>query len=503
MKLIRATLLLALMLAATAAAVPAAQAATIFDYEVSVDDGASAFPASGDVRVEQLDTTKTTRIIVSPPTGPNRYDSGVLALGASGFSTPDITSLTGGDTITVRQPGTSLAPTESIVIPPIQINLSVGAGVITGFMPAGVVGAIYGENRCNDRPVPHSLPSGSFSIPYGKMLPGEKVQAIAATLDGDDFYYLRHAPGESPCVEINAHTPTPPATGDPPNATPYDLEVSNLNADVALSVRAVLRRGALILSDTSADALSINAEIAPQPLPGDVIDIYRPKTALTPSHSRTIPAVSAVFDSSAELVAVNGPAAAQIMVGLCRAFSCPMENIRTRLDVAAGRTFFDFKAAEGLFGPVDLRADDRVGVVYNDPDNLISHTFTAVPGDLVAPQQSLKLPGKLKLATLRKALKKGYKVKLKSNESGVAKLALTLPAATSSAKKKSRPVTLATATKSVKVGTTTITLKFTKSGRKAIKKLSRKRSRSVVLTSTVTDASGNASTIVKKTKIKP
>ena len=55
----------------------------------------------------------------------------------------------------------------------------------------------------------------------------------------------------------------------------------------------------------------------------------------------------------------------------------------------------------------------------------------------------------------------------------------------------------------VQAGTTTIRLKFTKSGKKALKKLSKKRSRSVVLTSTVTDASGNASTIAKTAKIKP
>jgi len=54
-----------------------------------------------------------------------------------------------------------------------------------------------------------------------------------------------------------------------------------------------------------------------------------------------------------------------------------------------------------------------------------------------------------------------------------------------------------------KVGTNTIKLRFTKSGTKALKKLSKKRTRSVVLTSTVTDASGNASTIAKKAKIKP
>jgi hypothetical protein len=49
--------------------------------------------------------------------------------------------------------------------------------------------------------------------------------------------------------------------------------------------------------------------------------------------------------------------------------------------------------------------------------------------------------------------------------------------------------------------------KFTKAGKKQIKKLAAKGKKakplSVSLTSVVTDASGNASTVVKKTKIKP
>jgi hypothetical protein len=63
-------------------------------------------------------------------------------------------------------------------------------------------------------------------------------------------------------------------------------------------------------------------------------------------------------------------------------------------------------------------------------------------------------------------------------------------------------VTLAKATRSVIAGTTTVTLKFTKAGKKAIKKLRKRNSRLATLTSKVTDASGNVSTIVKRTKIK-
>jgi hypothetical protein len=121
----------------------------------------------------------------------------------------------------------------------------------------------------------------------------------------------------------------------------------------------------------------------------------------------------------------------------------------------------------------------------------LSIRFLATPGDLVAPVQSFKLPNKLKIASLVKALRKGYKLKLNSNEAGTVKLSLGK---------------LATVTKPVKPGSNNFRLKFTKSGKKQIKKLAAKgkraKSLSVTLTSVVTDASGNSSTVVKKTKIK-
>lgn len=47
-----------------------------------------------------------------------------------------------------------------------------------------------------------------------------------------------------------------------------------------------------------------------------------------------------------------------------------------------------------------------------------------------------------------------------------------------------------------------MTFKFTKVGKKALKKLRKRKSRLATLTSTGTDASGNASTLVKRKKIK-
>jgi hypothetical protein len=57
------------------------------------------------------------------------------------------------------------------------------------------------------------------------------------------------------------------------------------------------------------------------------------------------------------------------------------------------------------------------------------------------------------------------------------------------------------------VGTNTYRLKFSKAGKKQIKKLAAKGKKakplSLTLTSVVTDASGNSSTVAKKTKLKP
>jgi hypothetical protein len=283
-----------------------------------------------------------------------------------------------------------------------------------------------------------------------------------------------------------------PPPGGPPPATPYAVSVDHLIEANAQSVRLVLRRGGVVFADASANSSNLNIPFAQRPQPGDIVDVYRPKTAPAPTYSVTIPQISAVFDASADLIAVTAPAAGSETTYACHVYSCSNENFRSRRDLPAGQTVFDFKLSQGSSLPLDIRPDDVVNADWNSADYTLDFEFQAQPGDLVAPVQSFKLPSKLKISALMKALKKGYKIKLTSNEAGSAKLKLGK---------------LASVTGSVKPGSNSLKLKFSKSGKKAIKKLAAQgkhaKSRSISLTSVVTDASGNASTIVKKTKLKP
>ena len=103
MRGLRAAFVLALVLAGMCALASSAGAAAVFTYDIQIDDGAYSPAPLGNARISGLDTTKTTRVIVSPPTGPNRYDSGTIALGVDYFATPDVLGLVPGDTIHVRQ----------------------------------------------------------------------------------------------------------------------------------------------------------------------------------------------------------------------------------------------------------------------------------------------------------------------------------------------------------------------------------------------------------------
>jgi hypothetical protein len=282
----------------------------------------------------------------------------------------------------------------------------------------------------------------------------------------------------------------PPVGGTGEN--PYTISVNHLITSFQPSVRVVLRRGAQILTDNSVSGSSSYASFTTRPLPGDVVDVYRPQGAATPAFSATIPQMSGKFDPVADLAAIDAPAAGEEFVYPCRLHGCPFEIPRIATDRPAGRTIFDFAHSQGGFAKVDLRPDDATNGFWIDPTFTLSFGFALTAGDLVAPAQSFKLPTKLKISTLAKALKKGYKIKLTSNEAGSAKLKLGK---------------LASVTGSVKPGSNSLKLKFSKSGKKAIKKLAAQgkhaKSRSISLTSVVTDASGNASTIVKKTKLKP
>ncbi|MBJ7458933.1 MAG: hypothetical protein JHD02_07095 [Thermoleophilaceae bacterium] len=482
-------------------AVPA-QAGTTYDFNVGLDDGVYSSTPGGNVAISGLSFADTRRIVVTAPSGSVRLDTGVLAAGASNYFSSHLTGFAPGDTVSVRQPGSSVAPTESFTIPNTGLSVVTGATAITGTVPAGWSGNVRGDYRCGLPTVTQTFGAGAFSMPYSRILPGETASLTNFNTSGDYIELVRHSPGETPCVRVDAISDAPYSPGGAADPTPYEVGVDHLLTSVSQSVRIVLRRGATILADASQDTTYGSTEFATKPLPGDIVDIYRPKTAPSPSSSMTLPPVSGVFDAAVDKVAINTPAAGLITAYFCRTYVCATQNARSALNVPAGVKLLDFAAPQSRYAAMDVRPDDVVTGLFEDPDHTIDYYFEITPGDLVAPTQSFRLAGKLKRKSLIKAFKKGFKVSLSSTEVGSAKLSLTLPLASTKSKKKPRTITLANATRPVVIGTTTVYLKFTKSGRKALKGLPKKTSRSATLTSTVTDTSGNASTIVKKTKIK-
>jgi hypothetical protein len=472
-----------------------AQAGTTYDFRVDLDDGIAQVASGGDFRVTGLNTAQTRRIVLTQPSGTT--DTGILAAGSDQYSSSFIANLAPGDKISVRQPGANVSPTEEFTIPTGTLNVVNGATALTGAAPAGWFAFVTGDYRCNLNYIAQSVGAGPFSVPYSKVLPGETAELSLYSPTGDTVDLGRHSPGETPCFEIDSVPNYPSGPGEPTNPNAYELEVSHLLVGIAPSVRLVLRRGSTVIVDVSEDSIGADAQFATRPLPGDTIDVYRPKTAPAPSYSAVLPQVSAVFDSAVDLVAFKTPAASLIRAYFSRVYISPTQNARSALDVPAGVNFLNFGTQQAGYAPIDLRPDDVIVAEYQDPDHIFYYQFEATPGDLVAPAQSIKLPSKIKLKTLTKAFKKGYKVKLKSNEAGPAKLTLAFPKA-----KGKKAVTLANASGTAKAGTATIALKFTKSGKKALKKLRKRSSRLATLTSTVTDASGNVSTLVKRTKIK-
>jgi hypothetical protein len=261
----------------------------------------------------------------------------------------------------------------------------------------------------------------------------------------------------------------------------------------------VLRRGATILVDNSnpATTSSLEFEIGQRPQPGDVIDVYRPHTAPTPSKSLTIPSASAVFDPSNSLVAVTAPAALVIRASAGTFFS-KFSNSRTAMNTPSGQTRFDFAASDGIDPAYMLTFANYLTAGWTSPDGLNEYYFPVAPGDLTAPSLKIKLASKLKSSKLKSSIP----VTVTSSEVASAKLTLTLPAKLKTAKAKS-PRVIATGKVTLKAGSKKFKVKLTKSGKKLLKRLraSKAVSQTATLTVVATDASGNVATSVKKTKL--
>ncbi|MBI2690671.1 MAG: hypothetical protein HYX29_01810 [Solirubrobacterales bacterium] len=419
--------------------------------------------------------------------------------GASSLSTYDLDLLEPGDLLEIRQPSTSPTPTVSFQTP--AASLSFAGSSVTGVLGAGSMNTLSVQGTCLTEQTGIQLPAsgGPFSQSFaaGTLPPGARVQLGSVDNRGFNFEFSAVAPGERACVYADGSSSQSlsrnPGAKDP---TPYYIQLDQLTQSTT-TTRLVLRRGGGILEDKSGpSSSSFSANLATAPRPGDLIEIYRPQAAGTPTQVVTIPQVSGTFDPAVDLAAIDGPAARESRVFACTPLICTGSG-RTLLDTPPGRAFFDFTKSDGGEPVTDLLPDSLVEGTFQSASEPVQYRFAMPAGDPVAPKLSMKLAAKLSRVRLVKAFKRGFKVKLRSDEVGQAKLTLAFPKA-----KAGRAVTLAKASKGAKVGATTIALKFTKAGKKALKKMRKRGSRVATLTSTVTDASGNTSTLVKRLKIK-
>lgn len=457
--------------------------------------------------LDGLNSALTTQVTVRRPGVVTPIEDEFEFSGNERYSTYDLDLLQPGDTVEIRQPNTAITPTVSYETPTAALNLT--GTTASGQLGAGLTNTVSLAGTCvSDPHVTHlAAAGGPYSVNFGTdMAPGSGLSLESFNSQGFEFTLGARVPGERPCVRTRS-TPTNYSVANPgrKDATPYSIYLNDLSPLIP-TTRVVLRRAGTILEDHSSTTSSyLGVAIATAPQPGDTVELYRPQTAGSPSQVLTVPQLSGVFDVASDQAAVTGPVGRALSVYACQPLYCAGSS-RSTQDPAPGRSFFDFTKSQSYNLPFDLQPDTRVVGIFQSATERIEHTFALSPGDLVAPTQSFKLPGKLKRRTLVKAFKRGFKIKLTSSELAVAKLSLTLPAASKSAKAKakakSKAVTLATAKQTLRAGTTTVTLKFRKSGKKALKKLAKGSSRSAVLTSTVTDPSGNASTVVKRTKIK-
>lgn len=509
MKNFRLLLLAVFTALAAGAFVPAgAGAEALFNYHINLSSPDGGFVAG-------LDTTKKTTI---------RVMRGLVEQSRNDLAAGDVQRSIGfavlaGDVIEVYQgaswpanpPAVGELPTETFTVPPLSVTGTAGSPVVSGTAEVGAAVHVRHSWPCNgiDGSIDAVPSSGAFSATFPvPMRIGESLEAKATQPDGDSVVVSSRIPGDANCMNVFAESSTntnPWSWFNSYNSdlTPYGISAGGLDFGAIPTARLVLRRGGTIIADQNSDGIALTPSQKPQP--GDVIELYRPKDAAAPSASWTIPSLGGVFDATSDLTAVDAPAASLIGSNVCRAVDCSGYSSRGQRNTSAGRTIFSFGVPQGQDREVDVLPNDQVNASWTSSDETFTVAFDLVPGDLTAPTGKLTLASKFNLAKLLK--KFGYK--LNSSEAGteVANLTSTpnLPAKKRGRKRsaaKTKIVTLASGTSSVIAGDNTLSLKFTSSGKKTIKKMiAARKTQKATLTVTLTDAAGNASTVVKDTKL--
>lgn len=491
--------LVAAISAAMTLQVSSAAATDNYQYNVQIRPVGDSGTPNGRVIVNGLNaglshTVRVLRLGVQQyiQTGPSGTQSDVAA-----------PLVTGGDQVEVQQPtGTVL---ETYTIPEVSLAGTPGSPVVTGKAPDGaVVNARYRPTCYSEDPdvFPATPAGGVFSATYPRpMAAGGVLDLTVYPGKGDQITYADHVPGETICM-YGSEFFYPPQIGETPDPTPYQLNASEFRKTVATGARLVLRRAGAIADEVTdpATASSLSLETSVRPTAGDVLEVYRPAAAPTPSATYTIPSLSSVYDTTNNLLAIDAPAAHRLGASVGSLYSMG-SNYRATLNTGSGRTIFDFASGQGTQPPFGLASADYFQSSWVSPDTLRRFAVSATPGDLNPPALQLKLASKFKS-------NKSIKASLTSNEAVSAKIALTLPAKLKTPKSKKfkkakSPRLVASRTVSLPAGTTKVTLKLTKTGKKLFKSLRGKRypTQTATVTVTATDSSGNASSTVKKTKL--
>lgn len=385
-----------------------------------------------------------------------------------------------------------IPPTRSVTVPNITAAVSAGSPVVSGLAGDELTVYVTTSNECRQRSVtvqPARSP-GAYSATLPFAMTGQNYYRIhARNASTDEFQFRGRLAGDSGCISVDMSK-----AGDN-SLKPYQIGTSRLDWTASPTARIRLVRAGVEIASYDGTELSLTE--AQRPLAGDVVEVFRPKEAATPAYSLVIPSVVGTFDPGNDLTAVDSPGGELLMVYACKPVGCDesYDAIRGATSFPAGRTLVDFSTALGLSRPVDILPGDFVIGQFLSSDGLGQVTFDLTPGDLTSPIGKVKLASKLKA----KGISKKLKFKLTSNEAGSLTAKLTIPAK----KKGKKPATLASGKANVKVGKNSISLKTTSTGKKALKKIAKgKKSVSATLTLTLKDAAGNATTIVKGTKLK-
>lgn len=493
---------------AAVAALPAAASAAIYDVRVSIAEAGTYSPTK-QVYVEAygLNPAQNTRLVVRRPGVALPVEDQTEFSGSDYFSTYTLELIQPGDSLEIYQPSGAVTPATTYVVPTMSMALS--GTTINGAIGPGVLNTFRAYETCLDdgKEAALSPAGGAFAQELGALAtPGRVFRLENRDSRGFETQYTFRAAGERPCVQAqgsrgNFELDVPGRTSQ----DGYSVYADDLSPTIP-DLRLVVRRGGTAVADASVTSYSSGGITSPVPvLPGDVIELYRPKTAPTPTFVYSVPQISGVFDTGNDLAAITGPAMRSAFVSACEPILC-LGSTRYSIDTPAGRTFYNFAQPQSERPAIDLTGATRIVAGVQLADQPLFYSFDATPGDLAAPTIKASPAKRYKLATLKKALKKGLKIKLSTTEPGTASMKLTIPAKLPTRKQPKpkqgkKTLTLASGTVGVAAGNSSVKLKFSKSGKKAVgalikvgKKLPKLKA---LLTTSVTDASGNAQTVTK------